>query len=313
MQMHADKAEFSASDSAAFNAHDFDQALMSPDDKYILHGLQKAIADCEDNLEKFRFNDSAAVLYEFIWHQYCDWYVEYAKTVLYGDDDAKRTNILKIMYYVLSNSLRLLHPFMPFITEELWHAMGYAGDDDSIVLSAWPEKVSKELLDEWGVTNSMVEYVGQKYEIIRAGRTLRADYGLPPSKKLAYAVKPATQEAGELLSSDKESAMALLRAESLTVDADYEPPKATPSGITKLGTVYMPVEGLIDVEAEIEKLSKQKAKVNDDLARINAKLENLSFVEKAPKKVVDKQREFKADLIEKNDKLKRLLEALMGE
>ena len=283
---------------------------LSPDDQHILAKLNTAIADCEEHLSRFRFNDMAKALYEFIWHQYCDRYVEYSKDILYGDDDARREEVLRVMHYVFSTSLRLLHPVMPFLTEELWHAMGYNGDSESIMRAPWPEAVQTEELEALGISPQEEQYVDAKHDLIRVARTLRADYGITHAQKVSYIFRPAGESHAARLQADRESLTAMLRAERITIDAAFEPPRPMPTGLSQLGPVYMPLEGLVDVAEELTKLNGQLSKVNDDLERVTRKLENINFVNKAPDSVVAIQKDRKRDLLEKRDKVTQLIETL---
>jgi valyl-tRNA synthetase len=288
----------------------FDPALLRADDKHILARLQEAIAACTANLESCRFNDAAHDLYEFVWHQFCDWYVEFAKEDLYGQDTARREQVLRLMHYVFGASLRLLHPMMPFITEELWHAMGYGAAEDSIMLAPWPKAVGDEVLRRWGVSPDWVAYVEDKHDLIRAGRTLRADYGIAPSVKVKYLVKPDRAADAARLEADANSLKAMLRAETIEVDPSLEPAKAMPSGISRIGAVYMPLEGLIDVDAEIRRLTVQLEKDAGELARTRSKLANIDFVSKAPPAVVERQNARERELVESSRKLDQMVQTL---
>ncbi len=305
MKMHGDAAP------PDFADPQFDAALLNTDDQYILAKLHQSIAECTENLERFRFNDCARVIYDFLWHQYCDWYVEYSKPILYGDDEARRAQVLKVMHYVYSNALRLLHPLMPFITEELWHGMGYKSLSESIMIAPWPlSKEPEEMEEEWGVNPSVVTYVDAKYDLIRVARQLRADYGLTQRQQIDWIIRPSNERYDKRLKSDEASISSLLGAKSITIDRQFTPPRAVPSAISQLGAVYMPVEGLIDVEAEVQKLRSQQDKVASDLEKIIRKLGNMDFIQKAPADVVQQQEDRKKELVEKSDKLEKLIETL---
>ena len=159
---------------------------LSPDDQHILYLIRDAIASCNDNLDKRRFNDAAHDLYEFIWHQFCDWYVEYSKSVLYEAQQDRREHVLRVAHFVFSNVLRLLHPFMPFITEELWLAMGYGSAGGTISAAPWPAAVDDQHLADCGISRATVVYVDDKYDLIRSGRALRADYTIQPQPRYIY-------------------------------------------------------------------------------------------------------------------------------
>lgn len=304
MQMHGATAP------ADFAEPSFDVSLLSADDQHILAKLHTTISQCTENLERFRFNDLARSIYEFCWHQFCDWYVEYAKAILYGDDQPRREQVLKVMHYVYSNALRLLHPLMPFITEELWDGLGYSAYSESIMIAPWPEWRDEEALAEWGVSHVVVSYVDAKHDLIRVARQLRADYGLAPRKEIALMIRPSNERYEKQLVRDKPSIESLLCAREITIDRQFVPPRAMPSAISQLGAIYMPVDGLIDVAAEIQKLSTQRDKANAELEKVTKKLGNMDFINKAPAHVIEQQQDRKKELIEKADKLDKLIETL---
>ena len=284
---------------------------MAPDDKHILARLNDAITGCTDNLEKYRFNDAAHALYEFVWHQFCDWYVEYSKEALNGDDAARREQVLKIMHYCFSNAIRLLHPMMPFVTEELWHAMGYAETCETIMRAPWPTALSV-VTDSGASDASAIAYVDAKHDMIRVGRLLRSDYGIPPGKRIDYMIRPDTKASAAFLADDSVAIRAALRAERVTVDMELKPEKAMPSGVSQLGTVYLPVDDVIDVDAELKRLDSELGKINGFILNATRKLENESFVSKAPEAVVAKVRANKDALLADADKIQCLIDALKG-
>jgi valyl-tRNA synthetase len=287
-----------------------DPAALSPDDKHILARLHQAIRDCEDALGKYRFNDAALAIYDFAWRQYCDWYVEYSKPALQSGDPARKATVLAIMHHVFETVLRLLHPFMPFITEELWHAMGYGADDRFVMTESWPRALDASALAAAGVDRETVQYVEDKHELVKAGRALKSDYDIPPSQPVDYIVKPLTADTAARLAADADSLKASLRARSVRVDRDFAPGRATPGTPTALGIVHVPLEGLIDVAAERERLTKHLNKAQDDLARASAKLANESFVRNAPERIVNGHRDQERELRAKVGRFKSLLAAL---
>ena len=290
---------------------DLDASLLAPDDKHILARLNDAITGCTDNLEKYRFNDAAHALYEFVWHQFCDWYVEYSKEALNGDDAARREQVLKIMHYCFSNAIRLLHPMMPFVTEELWHAMGYAETCETIMRAPWPTALSV-VTDSGASDASAIAYVDAKHDMIRVGRLLRSDYGIPPGKRIDYMIRPDTKASAAFLADDSVAVRAALRAERVTVDMELKPEKAMPSAVSQLGTVYLPVDDVIDVDAELKRLDSELGKINGFILNATRKLENESFVSKAPEAVVAKVRANKDALLADADKIQCLIDALKG-
>ena len=287
-----------------------DPSLLTPDDKHILASLHRTIAACNVSLKQCRFNDAAHALYDFMWHQLCDWYVEYSKPALYSEDKAEAERVLQVMHFVVERALRLLHPMMPFVTEELWHSMDYGSDDELIILAPWPEALDAEGLQKAGIDSASVDYVDRKHELIRCGRNLRSDYGIVQTKKVDYLIKPVSGEYESMLKDDIRSITALLRADNVTVDSGMCAARAMPSAVRELGTIYMPLEGLIDIEAEKGKLAGQLKKIEQDLRRVTGKLENEEFVGKAPPHVVQRQEEIKQDLINRREKLEHLAEML---
>jgi valyl-tRNA synthetase len=289
-----------------------DPALLGDDDRQILFRLQETVASCTGNLEKFRFNDAAHDLYEFVWHQFCDWYLESSKDVFYGTDEARKAQVLKVMHYCLGVSLRLLHPFMPFLTEELWHAFDFGGEEDTILFAAWPKPVPPETLAQWGADAATAAFVDEKHELIRAGRMLRADTSIAPGVKVDYVVKPADADSAARLQRGAALTAALLKARELTIDPAFAPAKAMPSAVTKIGTIYMPVEGLVDVPVEMARLTKELEKVEQEAGRVEKKLSNPDFMAKAAESVVEQQRTLQRELAEKKAKLTHLMEMLKG-
>ncbi len=299
-----------AAPAPARELRDFLPLTLGQDDKHILVRLNDTIAACTENLERFRFNDAARELYEFVWHQYCDWYIEYAKGVLAGGDEEARRRVIEVMHCVFSHFLRLLHPLVPFITEELWHGLGYGGEQDLIMLASWPKPLETEEVTGWGDFQRMAAYVENKHELIRIGRTLRTDYGIPPAMKIDFIIKPESDEIARLLAADDNTIAGPLRAQSLKVAMDYRPPRAMPNGISRLGTIFMPVDGVIDIQAERQRLAEQLDKAAAEMTAVNRKLENIAFVRKAPPAVVEQQRVRKQELLEKTEKLQRMLAVL---
>ncbi|HNR94413.1 MAG TPA: valine--tRNA ligase [Kiritimatiellia bacterium] len=296
-----------------FDNPEFTAGSLSPDDAHILAKLNETISACTESLERFRFNDTAKALYEFFWHQFCDWYVESSKQVLYGEDAGRKQQVLTVMHYAFSSALRLLHPIMPFLTEELWTGMGYNRKHETIMRAPWPQARDDAGLEDWGIDQDTVAYVDAKHDLIRVARVLMADYNLLPKHNVEFIVRPADAKLAERLKADLDSVRSLLRAGKVTVDESSEPPPAMPSGLTRMGMVCMPIRGLIDTAAERARLEDQLAKVSESLQRVTRKLGNMDFISRAPKDVVAKQQDMKKDLIEKSEKLGKLIATLSGE
>jgi valyl-tRNA synthetase len=283
-----------------------DPALLSSEDRNILDKLAATITACDENLRLFRFNDMAKAIYDFVWHHFCDWYLEYSKEVLYGDDHRRREQVLSLLHFVFAAALKLLHPLMPFITEELWHGMGYTRDCESIMRAAWPQAADIGDRVELGISPEVIEFVEAKHDMIRVARILMADYNLTPKQKPAFIVRPASGASAELLLEEMASVRKLLGVDDIEVAPDFEPQGAMPSSLSRIGSVFMPLEGLVDVAAEVERIEKKLEENRKFLDGVEKKLGNANFVERAPAEVVEQQRRRRELLLEEADKLRSL-------
>jgi valyl-tRNA synthetase len=227
--------------------------------------------------------------------------VEYAKDVLYGTDEARRREVLQIMHFVFSKALRLLHPLMPFLTEELWHGMGYGGEADTIMRAEWPTAKDATLR---GLAEPHVAYVNRKHELIG----MRSDYEIAPGQKVDMALKPSGDVGA--LRMDERAIGLMLKAETLTIDPAFVPSKAMPSTITPLGTLYMSLGSNVDVGAEIAKFKAQIEQADGQLRSIDGKLSNEGFLRKAKPEIIEAERERRRQLTEKRDKLDKLIAGL---
>ncbi len=285
-------------------------ALLSSDDKWLLLRLNTAIVEVSTALEEYRFSDATATLYRFFWSEYCDWYIEASKAVLQGSDEKRKANTLAVIDFVLGHTLRLFHPFMPFITEELWHGMGFNTDlpenqgGKSIMFAPWPKPLDEDELAHFGILPEDEKTANDKYEAVNLGRGLKSTFNI--NKRVRFVLKPSQ----ELPDHEIEVLRILLNAEPLDVDANYVPTKGTPSALTPLGTIFLPLDGLIDVEAERARVSKEIAKVESELEKVTAKLADTNFTSKVPQKVLDEHQLRKTDWQEKLAKLKEMMAAL---
>ena len=298
--------------------------LLTSDDKWILLRLDAAIAEVSSALTEYRFADAANALYRFFWSEYCDWYVEASKASLGSIpstestpsmdkvDDGRRANTLAVMDYVFSHTLRLFHPFMPFITEELWQGMGFAKDmpakqgGETIMFAPWPKPFTAEEREYFILDESDEQFANAKYEVVNLGRGLRRDFNIASSKRVRFVLKPTATLA------DHETAVLqlLLNAEPLEVNAAFSPAKGTPVALTPLGELFLPLDGLIDVAAERERIGKEIAKADDELAKVRTKLADPNFAGKVPAKVLEDHQTRERDWAEKHAQLTKMREAL---
>jgi len=285
--------------------------LLSSDDKWILLRLSTAIGEVSTALEEYCFSDATAALYRFFWSEYCDWYVEASKATLQGTDEKRKANTVAVIDFVLGHTLRLFHPFLPFITEELWHGMGYAEDmppdqgGRSIMFAPWPKPLDADELAFFGLLPEDEQAAANKYETVNLGRGLKSTFNLS-SKRVRFVLKPNT----ELPAHEIEVLRLLLNAEPLDVDAAFTGRQGTPVAITPLGELHMPLEGLIDVEAERARLSKDLTKASDELGKVRAKLADENFTSKVPQKVLDEHKQRETEWQEKVAKLEEMIKAL---
>jgi valyl-tRNA synthetase len=303
-------ADGQAESPSHLSEQEINPALLSSDDKWILLRLNTAIGEVTTALEDYRFSDAAAALYRFFWSEYCDWYIEASKAVLQGADEKRKANTLAVIDFVLGHTLRLFHPFLPFITEELWNGMGFNADmpehqgGRSIMTAPWPKPLDADELAHFGILPEDEKTANDKYETVVLGRGLKSTFNI--NKKVRFVLKPAQ----ELAAHEIEVLRILLNAEPLDIAPDFSPTRGTPSALTPLGTIFLPLDGLIDVEAERARVGKEVAKVEAELEKVTAKLADENFTSKVPQKVLDEHQQRKTDWQEKLAKLLEMLAAL---
>ena len=288
---------------------EIDPALLTSDDKWILMRLDQAIDEVTAAFEAYRFTDATATLYRFFWSEFCDWYVESCKATFVGDNAARKTNVLAVFDFVMGHTLRLFHPFLPFITEELWHGLGCSVDmpkeqgGRTIMTARWPKALDDEFKAHYGLDETIDQLIEAKQDLVTAGRNLRGIGSIPFTKKVEYILKPAA----DLKPYEIEVMESLLNAETLSVDKDYAPRKGTPSARSPMGELYLPLDGLVDVEAEKARLDKQLLKIEGEISKFEANLNNPAYVEKVPDHVLE---ETKSRLSNTQEKQKQMQEAL---
>jgi valyl-tRNA synthetase len=273
----------------------------------LLIKLRELLKKLESAYADYRFSEIASSLYDFFWSDYCDWYVEAAKTEIFGSDPEAKESALRVMDYVLNRVLRLLHPFMPHITEELWSRLGFTsknhGNGELLIHADFPT-VDSEL--EQLTAGEAREQVEAVYQSVRSARNLRAEYRIASNKKARFVLRPAFP----WVETEIETFARLINAETVTLDASYEPESGTPRLLTALGELYMPLQGLVDHAAEQERIQKEIAKVEAELIAVRRKLSNESFVNGAPAAVVEEHRKRERDWQDKFAQLKKMQSSL---
>ncbi len=305
MKMHMEKLPDADWRALAAGELTLNAALLRDDDRHLLSKCEATIQAVTEHLEKFRLQDGALAIYDFVWGNFCDWYLEYAKQDLYGADDARRAQILAVMTDVFAKALKLLHPYMPFLTEELWHQMGYGSEAETVMTAPWPAAYTAAQNRAWGLNAEVTAYVDAKREMITAGRALRADYNVSPAQFVHYVIQAVEDAAAAKLAADLETLKQQLRSDNLEIVTGGGE-RAMPGTLCKLGTIYLPLEGLVDVKAESARVKGELDKARGFLSGVEAKLGNEGFVAKAPAAVIEQQRAKQKELTETIARLEKL-------
>ena len=254
-------------------------------DRWILSRYAKTVADVTNNLERFELGEAGRALYDFIWNEFCDWYIEMAKARLYNKDavTARQTEQY-VLCYVLENTLKLLHPFMPYITEEIWQHIPHEGI--SIMVAKYPCG-EEEKIDELAETS-----MNAIMDTIKSIRNMRAEVNVAPGKKSEVILSFATEELKQVFLQNEGYLQVLAGAQPVAIlDADAQKPENAMTAVVNGVEVYLPLKGLIDVEKETARLNKELATLDKELARVSGKLSNAGFVAKAPAEVIAKEKE----------------------
>ncbi|MEE0001377.1 MAG: valine--tRNA ligase [Weissella confusa] len=264
-----------------------DLSVLTLADKWILSRLNETIASVTKNFDKFEFGEAGRSLYNFIWNDFADWYIEMTKETLNGNDEAAKKNVQAVLAYVLDNTLRLLHPIMPFATEAIWQEMPH--DGESIVVAAYPE-VKAEL------DNPTAEADFQSLtDLIKAVRTIRTEANAPMSTEIDVLIKTSDENLARIFDENSDYINRFVKPKSLEISADVAAPKLAMTQIISGAEVYVPLEELIDLDEEIARLQGDLKKFAGEVKRAEGKLGNEKFVNNAPEAVVAEEREKLAD------------------
>jgi valyl-tRNA synthetase len=260
----------------------------------VLARLNETIDAIEAAYREYQFNMVAQRLYDFVWSDYCDWFVEAAKTDIFSDGEATKNSALGIMDYVLSATLRLVHPFMPHITEELWCLLRLGSG--SIQFAPPPQKIRLDRLEDVPGKRQLVSAI---YQTVQAGRNLRAEANIPSNRKIRFILRTNNKS----ISDEIPTLMRLLNAQDLQLDPNYRAQAGNPVAITPLGEVFLATD-TADKARERERLNKEIAKIENDLRTVEAKLQNSSFLDRAPAAIVEEHRRRLADFTAQLEKLR---------
>ena len=271
-----------------------ERSKFSSADLWILSRLNRATKDVNEALEAFRFNDAALTVYKFIWNEYCDWYIELTKSKLV-DPGSQRLAAQNMLIHVLDSALKLLHPFMPFITEEIWQKLPQ--NEDSIMISAFPEY--REAQTNEAIEKEMTVIM----EVITGIRNIRGEMNLNPGLKLNVLVKTQNSAIQQTLQYHGEYVRELARVEQLETGPNIEKPKVSASSVLGEMDLIIPLEGKMDFQEELKRVEKELKKIEKDLIFLDKKLSNPDFVKKAPVDIIEKDEQRKKSLSLKQAKL----------
>jgi valyl-tRNA synthetase len=270
-------------------------------DQWILSRLQKTIAKVHQYFETYRFDLLAHTLYEFVWHEYCDWYLELSKPVLQDEYalSALKRGTRKTLIHVLDQILKLLHPLMPFITEEIWQRTTKltSENDETIMLSPYPQ-VNKSFLND-----TIEEELDWIKAIIQALRTIRSEMSISPSKLIPVYIRNSTPELKAILEKYKTTLMSLSRIARINYLENNEKAPVSASAVLGEMELLIPMADLIDKNAELARLIKEVAKLDKDINLAEGKLNNPAFTDKAPPEIIVKEKEKLAQAIQAKEKL----------
>ncbi|AIY05145.1 valyl-tRNA synthetase [Planococcus sp. PAMC 21323] len=271
-------------------------------DSWILTRLNETIEQVTELAERYEFGEVGRSLYNFIWDDFCDWYIEMSKLPLYGEDEEAKKMTRSVLAYVLDNTMRLLHPFMPFITEEIWQNLPHEGE--SITIAAWPT------VDDSLTNQSQSSSMKLLMDVIRSVRTIRAEVQSPMSKKVPLTISAKDANTHAVLEANAAYIERFCNPETLTIGENIVAPEKSMSAVVSGAELFMPLEGLIDIDAELARLNKELEKWAKEVKLVTGKLSNERFVSKAPEAVVAEERAKQADYMEKHATVEKRIEEL---
>ena len=271
-------------------------------DDWILTRLNETIESVTKLSDRYEFGEVGRALYNFIWDDFCDWYIEMAKLPLYGENEKAKHMTRSVLAYVLDNTMRLLHPLMPFITEEIWQNLPHEGE--SITVAAWP-------VADASLTNvERSTHMKLLTDVIKAVRTIRAEVNTPMSRQVPLYIAAKDEATAAVLKANSQYIEKFCNPETLEIGVDVQAPGKSMSAVVTGAELFMPLEGLLNIDEEIARLGKELDKWAGEVKRVQGKLSNERFVSKAPQSVVDEERAKEQDYLEKQAAVQRRIEEL---
>ncbi|HEU5140252.1 MAG TPA: valine--tRNA ligase [Bacillales bacterium] len=271
-------------------------------DRWILSRLNETVREVTRFFDAYDFGEAGRHLYSFIWDDLCDWYIEMAKLPLYGDDEEAKKTTRSVLAYVLDRTMRLLHPVMPFITEEIWQHLPHEGE--SITHAEWPK-----FHPEFEATDAVKDMDLLK-DVIKSVRNIRAEVNVPLSKEVDLQIKAASDSVRKQLEDNRDYLENFCRPGNLEIATDLTVPEKSMSAVVTGAELYLPLAGLIDIDEEIKRLEKEKEKLNNEVDRVQKKLGNKNFVDRAPEHIVNVEKDKEKDYLEKRGKVEERIAEL---
>ena len=271
-------------------------------DKWILSIFNTTVEKVNNCLENAKFNDAATALQNFFWHNFCDWYVELSKSKIFSNDPKLKNDTLSLLIYLLREFLKLLHPIMPFITEEIYQIL--PNPEKSIMITDYPEK------DAQLINKSAEKKAKKLFDLIYLIRNIRWEMNVPLDKKIDILIKSSDNDLIYFTKGNQKDILYLAKAQSIKISNDLEKPVGSAAGANEICEVYIPLEGLININKEFERLKKELEKVNLEYIRTKSKLRNPNFISKAPEEIIKKEKIKMEEFESKINKLDKNLAVL---
>lgn len=288
-----------------FTAADIDiSGELGTADRWILHRLNETSRDITRLIDAYEFGETGRLLYNFIWDDLCDWYIEFAKLSLYGEDQAAKRKTQSVLAYVLDRTMRLIHPFMPFISEEIWQHLPHEGE--TVMLASWP------VYDPAFENPESVAEMNLLMDVIRAVRNIRAEVNVPMSKKVELLLKPVNEQIAGIIDRNADYIRRFCNTSEYQSSLELATPEKAMTAVVTGVELFLPLAGLIDIAQEIARLEKEIQHLNSEVERVEKKLNNPGFVSKAPEKVIEEERAKLADYSDKRSKVIARIEELRG-
>jgi len=299
--MQFEEGEVLEFDPEIYTSDNFSEA-----DKWILTELNIVTESVKSSIETFKFNDSAAAIYQFFWHEFCDWYIELVKPTLFGENEAEKAVSKKVLLKVLDASLKLLHPFMPYVTEDLWQQLPFRNDKrkDSIMISDMPENKDIPIFEkESNLFKSIIE-------LIKSVRNIRSENNVKPGVQISIVLSIDNAQIEKAVKAGENYLRKLARIENISYNNNYDPDNQTATTILPHGKLFVPLKGIVDFSEEVKRVEKELGKMNKEFNMTDGKLNNERFLSKAKPEVVEKERAKHKELKEKIEYLNNRLEEI---